>query len=109
MKGKNAEFIALIRRTKPSVVDLGCVAHLTNLCNLYGSKSLPFQADDLITNIYYLLEKMYRIKIFMSINVWILVINIIFISTKPVETLKDYFSDFPDVEYRAILCHCPTR
>ena len=59
MKGKNAGVISLIRRKKPSVVDLGCVAHLTNLCNLYAAKALPFQVDDLFTDMYYHFEKRY--------------------------------------------------
>ena len=82
MEGKNAGVIALIRIKKPFVVDLGCVAHLTSLCNLYAAKALPFQVVDLITDIYYHFEKRYQVKSFISINVLLLVISSIFISTQ---------------------------
>lgn len=53
MKGKNKGASALICKQNPQVMDLGCIAHLTNLCNVKAMKSMPFQVDELLTDIYY--------------------------------------------------------
>ena len=57
MKGKNKGVIALIKKKNPNTVDIGCIAHLTNLCNVRAMKSLPIQVDELMTDIYYHFEK----------------------------------------------------
>ena len=57
MKGKNSGVIALIRQKNDNVLDLGCIAHLGNLCTVKAMKSLPFQVDDLLTDIYYHFNK----------------------------------------------------
>lgn len=87
MKGKHKGVIKLIKDRNPNVLDLGCIAHYTNLCLKDAKKDFPFKVDELLTDIYYHFDK----------------------SSKRCEELKDYFADFPDVEYQAILRHCPTR
>lgn len=59
MKGRNNGVAALIKKENPKVVDLGCIAHLGNLCTVKAIKSLPFQVDDLLTDIYYHFNKRY--------------------------------------------------
>ena len=87
MKGKHNGVIKLIRDKNKNVLDLGCIAHLTNLCLVAAKIGFPFKVDELLTDIYYHFEK----------------------SSKRTEALKGYFADFPDVEYHAVLRHCPTR
>ena len=57
MKGKHKGVIALIRKKNASVMDLGCICHLTNLCNVAAMKSLPMSLDDLLVDIFYHFDK----------------------------------------------------
>ena len=58
-EGRNNGVAGLIKKENPKVVDLGCIciAHLGNLCTVKAIKSLPFQVDDLLTDIYYHLKR----------------------------------------------------
>ena len=59
MKGRNNRVAALRKKENPKVVDLGGIADLGNLCTVKAIKSLPFQVNDLLTDIYYHLNKRY--------------------------------------------------
>ena len=53
MKGGNKGVITKIREKQPTVIDLGCICHLTKLCNVAAMKTLPFDVDQLLVNIYF--------------------------------------------------------
>lgn len=53
MKGGNKGVITKIREKQPTVIDLGCICHLTNLCNVAAMKTLPVDVDQLLVNIYF--------------------------------------------------------
>lgn len=59
MKGKDKGVVALIRKEQPNVLNLGCICHLTNLCNVAAMKSLPFSVDELLVDIYYHFDRRY--------------------------------------------------
>jgi hypothetical protein len=53
MKGGNKGVIPQIRAKQPTVIDLGCICHLTNLCNVAAKRTLPVDVDQLLVNLYF--------------------------------------------------------
>ena len=86
MKGKHNSVLSRVKEVQPTVLDIGCICHLANLCCVNAIKKIPLPVEDLLVDIYFHFHH----------------------SSKRKEAFKE-FEEFTDTEPMKILKHCSTR